>query len=213
MCQSSNPDDPQGRYRHEIAYDDNHIYVFGGGTSEIAYNLETIPAFDLKQSKWISIKTKPDPKSGIYPEPRKCHSCIQYDTPDGIDIIIAGGYFEDQKFFKDIWKLNLRTYEWKKYHATMPKPLYFHDAATSGNGLMYIFGGISVGNDLMTSSRTNDVYKMWTTIPKLSEICWEAVVHYYPHISKLEKVELFQAGIPPKFAERAALGQRVALDF
>lgn len=209
-------DDPKGRYRHEIAYDDQYIYVFGGGTSDVAYDLETVPAFDIKKSKWITIKTRPDANAKLpgFPQPRKCHSCIQYDTPNGIEVIIAGGYYEDQKFFKDIWKLNLRTYQWQLFQATaLPQPLYFHDAATSGNGLMYIFGGIGVSNDLISSARTNDIYKMWTTIPKLSEMCWEALIHYHPQMPKMNRGELLEAGIPPKFAERAVRGQNVLIDF
>lgn len=190
--------------------------MLGGGTSEIAYDLETVPTFDIKQSKWISIKTKPDPnaKEPGYPEPRKCHSCVQYETSDGIEVVIAGGYFEDQKFFKDIWKLNLRTYQWRQFQTTtLPQALYFHDAATSGNGLMYVFGGIGVNSSLTSSARTNDIYKMWTTIPKLSEMCWEALVHYYPQMPKLEKTQLMEAGIPPKYAERAVRGQSIIIDF
>lgn len=114
ICRASNMDDPKGRYRHEIAYDDHYIYVLGGGTSEVAYDLENLPAFDLKKSKWITIKTKPDPDAKFgYPQPRKCHSCIQYDTPNGIHVIIAGGYIGDDRFFDDVWRLNLRTYQWQ----------------------------------------------------------------------------------------------------
>lgn len=216
ICNPSNSDDPKGRYRHEIAYDDQYIYMFGGGTSEVAYDLENIPAFDIKQSKWLTINTRPDPNAPLpgVPEARKCHSCIQYDTPNGIDVIIAGGYYEDQRFFNDIWKLNLRTHQWQLYQtAKMPQPLYFHDAATNGNGLMYIFGGIAVNRDATTSARTNDIYKMWTAIPKLSEICWDALIHYHPHLPLLNRGQLLEAGIPPKFAERAVRGQSHLIDF
>jgi len=129
-------------------------------------------------------------------------------------VIIAGGYFEDQKFFDDIWKLNLRTYQWQLFQATsLPRALYFHDAATSGNGKMYIFGGISVGEQPGTSVRINDIYKIWTAIPKLSEICWEALVHYHPDIPKYERHQLLEAGIPSKFADRAIRGQTIYPDF
>lgn len=234
ICKNSIRDDPKGRYRHEIAYDDNFIYVFGGGTSEEAYDLETIPAFDLKHNKWIQIKTKPDPKVRApgYPEPRKCHSCIQYNTDDGIEVVITGGYYDDQKFFNDIWKLNLRTFQWTIFQSTtLPYPLYFHDAATSGNGLMYIFGGIKIINrnvnntsnnnynnnnintNSSTSSRTNDIHRMWVTIPKLSEICWDALLFYNPSIPNLERSYLLQSGIPSKYVERAVRGQNALFDF
>lgn len=234
ISKESIQEDPKGRYRHEIAYDENFIYVLGGGTSEVAYDLEIIPAFDLKENKWTQIKTKPDPllpESG-YPEPRKCHSCIQYDTENGVEVVIAGGYYDDQRFFSDIWKLNLKTFQWTLFQSTeLPYRLYFHDAATSGNGLMYIFGGIKMNtlnsnnsnnnnnndnhsnSNASTSTRTNDIHRMWVTIPKLSEMCWDALLYYNPSIPKLERSQLLQAGIPPRYVDRAVRGQNVVFDF
>lgn len=216
ICRGSSPSEPKGRYRHEIAYDNNYIYVLGGGTSDSAFDLEIVPAFDLRLNKWISIKTQADPSVKLpgYPAPRKCHSCVQYETPNGIEVIIAGGYFEDQRFFDDIWKLNLRTHQWQLFQTTtFPRALYFHDAATSGNGKMYVFGGISVGEGLENSTRINDIYKIWTTIPKLSEIAWDAVIYYHPDLPNRERTELLELGIPPKFANRAIRGQTIFPDF
>ncbi|XP_054746018.1 kelch domain-containing protein 10 homolog, partial [Anastrepha obliqua] len=88
----------EGRYRHEVVYDGQYIYVLGGGTS----------------------------------------------------------------------------------NSSLPKALYFHVAAHSQNGCMYIFGGIEY--DEKRIRRCNDLYKMWMTIPLLSEICWEAVLHYRPNL-------------------------------
>lgn len=210
MCRNDiRPDDPKGRYRHEVAFDGNAIYVIGGGTSDIAYALDEIPTFCLRTNKWKTIKTLPDDRiisnnNPGYPGARKCHSCVQQTNSNGdIEIIITGGYHDDQKFFSDIWKLNLKTFQWRLFKtASFQNSLYFHDAATSGNGLMYVFGGIEVQPITSTTIRTNEIYKMWTTIPKLSEICWEALLHYQPNLPTLKKSSLLQLGIPKTFVNR-----------
>lgn len=206
VCREDIRQDPKGRYRHEVAHDDNYIYVFGGGTSDTAYPLEEIPAFCLRTSEWQFIKTKPDPtvKAPGYPAARKCHSCIQYATDVGIEVVVAGGYCDDRNYFNDIWKLNLRTFEWRLFTtARFPYPLYFHDAATSGNGLMYVFGGIEVlANNNDDKVRTNEIYKMWMTVPKLSEMCWEAILHYEPQLPSYSKQSLLRKGIPKSFVNR-----------
>lgn len=204
VCRDENEDDPKGRYRHEIAYDDKYIYILGGGTSTFAYDLETLPAFNLDANKWEHIKTNPDqlaPSPG-FPESRKCHSCVQYKNDRGdIEVIIAGGYYEEHKFYNDIWKLNLSTFNWQLYQtSTLPFPLYFHDAATSGNGLMYVFGGIEVRE--LSNTRTNEIYKMWVIVPKLSEISWDALLTYHPKLPSYDCNKLCEIGVPKRFAVR-----------
>lgn len=92
------PEQPIGRYRHEIAIDDKYIYIFGGGTADTVFDLQTLPIFDLEKRKWGEITTLPDPDQG-YPKPRKCHSLVQHtitDT-DGCEetyVYIAGGIYQ-----------------------------------------------------------------------------------------------------------------------
>lgn len=200
-------DDPKGRYRHGIANDDKYIFILGGGTSTMAYDLDELPAFSLELHKWEHIRTEPDPLAPVpgYPGSRKCHSCVQYTTDCGdVEVIITGGYYEDMQFFNDIWKLNLRTLRWQLFQtARLPYPVYFHDAATSGNGLMYVFGGIEVRDtDMLTATRTNEMYKIWVTLPKLSEICWEAMLRYHPTLPAWGRDRICEMGVPQKFANR-----------
>lgn len=212
VCREDIREDPKGRYRHEIVTDDTYIYVLGGGNAETAYSLEHIPVFSFELQQWTVLHSKPDPSLPPpgYPQSRKCHSCVQYETDNGIEVVIAGGFFEDLEFFDDIWKLNLSTLQWSLFKtATLPHPLYFHDAATSGNGLMHIFGGVEVKgldsdpeNEVYESERTNEVYSMWTTIPKLSEISWQAVLHYNPILPTYSLDQLLEMGISLKFASR-----------
>lgn len=203
-------DDPKGRYRHEIASDGKFIYILGGGTRERTFDLEKVHAFDLTLNKWTIVRTKPDPDTkdnAGYPEPRKFHSCVQQDTPNGIEVIIAGGYFSDAIQFDDIWKLNLRTHQWTRFAETkLPKKLHFHDAAMASNGCMYVFGGIA-------GSRNNHLHKMWTKIPKLSDMCWEALQHYHPSLSKIDKTTLLEHGVPQKYATQVEQAKPVVYDF
>lgn len=213
ICNEYLRDDPNGRYRHEIAFDDDYVYIFGGGTQNESFDLETVPAYHFDDNKWIFIKTKADPntqKNGGYPEPRRFHSCIQQEGDDGIEVIIAGGYISQDNYLDDIWKLNLKTHQWQRFAQTkLPYSLFFHDAATTGNGSMYIFGGVT-GQSL---TRTNELHKMWTKIPKLSEIAWEALIFYYPSLLDKDKLDLLKIGVPPKFAARATIGRNLGCSF
>ncbi|XP_058463529.1 kelch domain-containing protein 10 homolog [Malaya genurostris] len=202
ICRQDIRDDPSGRYRHEIAFDNGKIYVLGGGTSDSAFSLATIPTYDIKQNVWTYTATKPDPKLPLpgVPSARKCYSCVQHKTEYGTEVVIAGGT-DGRSYYKDIWKLNLNSFEWRLMQkSTLPYPLFFHDAASNNEGCMYIFGGIkfSFNNNV----RTNVVYKMWTAIPKLSEISWEAILHYWSGLSKQSRQQLLEMGIPAKFVQR-----------
>ena len=50
--------------------------------------------------------------------------------------------------------------------------------------------------------RTDSMLSVWLIIPKLTEICWEAVNHYYPNLQNYTPNELLQIGIPLKYVKR-----------
>ncbi|XP_055919312.1 kelch domain-containing protein 10 homolog [Eupeodes corollae] len=203
ICRPEMRDDPEGRYRHEVVYDGNHIFILGGGTSMTVYDLQTIPAFNLKTNTWDYFETKPDPTvSEGMPKPRKCFSCVQLETQNGVEAYITGGLQSDfTTYFSDVWKINFKTMQWTLVKtAVLPRPLYFHSATTPGNGCMYIFGGIEYNKTTMR--RRNDLYKMWMTIPKLSEMCWDAMTFYHPNLDKYKRNHLLKVGIPERFVDR-----------
>lgn len=118
-------------------------------------------------------------------------------------LLIVFVYFQGDftTYFNDIWKLNLRTKQWYKIHsASLPRPLYFHSAAHAGNGCMYIFGGIEYSEKDMC--RRNDLFKMWMTIPKLSDICWDAITYYNTNLHHFDRNTLLGAGIPERYVNR-----------
>ena len=195
------PDHPIGRYRHEIAIDDRYIYIFGGGTSDQVFDLKKLPVFDLVENKWKTIMTYPDPEKN-YPKPRKCHSLVQHTTKDVYGneetcVYIAGGITHHGPH-RDIWKLSLKTRRWTLFRKTsLGTTLFFHDACITTDGCMYIFGGITTN-----SSRSNKLLRIWVTIPKLSVISWEALIHYFPQIHMASKNYMLESGVPLHFASR-----------
>lgn len=195
------PIQPIGRYRHEIALDERYIYIFGGGTSEMVFELNDLPAYDLKESSWCVIKTLPDPVEG-FPRRRKCHSVVQYTKSDIYGnketfVFVAGGLNHDGAI-RDIWQLSLKTLRWMQFKQTnLPTTLFFHDACITEDGCMYVFGGITTN-----TIRSDKLLKMWVTIPKLSSICWEAILYYFPQVYRLSRKELRKRGVPIHLVDR-----------
>lgn len=205
QCDPRNANDPKGRYRHEIAYDGKCIYILGGGRIEISFDLTILPTFDLEENVWKYTETKPDttaPKPG-FPGERKCFSTIQYKKDNNdVEVIVSGGIKTDTEFYDDIWKLNLRTFQWTLFKQTsFPYPLYFHDSVTNGDGCMYVFGGILKNQP--NPQRINKIFKVWMTVPKLGAIAWDAMLYYHlPQMKTSTKEELLEMGIPPTYVQR-----------
>lgn len=55
-----------GRYRHEVGFDNQNIYLLGGGTAMTAYDFAYIPVFNLEKLRWYRQKTINDPKQGRF---------------------------------------------------------------------------------------------------------------------------------------------------
>ncbi|GFO40472.1 kelch domain-containing protein 10 [Plakobranchus ocellatus] len=133
LSSDDDPKRPLGRYRHETAFKDKTLYVFGGGTDREAYCLVYIPTFNLESCQWGSLKSVPDPQHG-YPSSRKCHSCSQF----GNDVYVIGGVSGRSAsnrviLYDDIWKFSLQDASWVKFSVKLAVPLYFHSADSSNN--------------------------------------------------------------------------------
>lgn len=102
--------------------------------------------------------------------------------------------------FSDLWKLNLTNFQWTLIRTfELPHPTYFHSCAVTPAGKMYIFGGIYKMRDIV---RNNKVHATWLCIPKLSEICWEALLYYFPNMDSSCKEKLIKLGIVKNFVDR-----------
>lgn len=194
--------EPLGRYRHEIAQVGDNFYVIGGGTGDLAFELMEIPVFNLTTKSWTILSAKPDDSmtNTIAPLPRKCHSAVQIDSPNGVQVFVAGGS-DGQAVFEDIWRLDIADLQWTLMKKTqLPHPLYFHSSTVTSSGCMYIFGGIEPKED--TNCRNNILYKVWLCIPKLSEICWEALTSFHPNLDQVDRNTLLNTGVPLHFVNR-----------
>lgn len=57
ICKGQANYEPEGRYRHEVAFDGRYIYVIGGGTADKSFDLDEIPVFDTETNTWSKKKT------------------------------------------------------------------------------------------------------------------------------------------------------------
>lgn len=165
----------------------------GGGTSWTSYPLDKIHAYNLETNSWEEILTKPHDKIG-YPAPRRCHSCVQIRN----DVFICGGY-NGELILADLWKINLQTFQWSKLPTVMPEPAYFHCAAVTPAGCMYIHGGVV---NIHENKRTGSLFKIWLAVPSLLELCWESLLKAFPHLMSLPTMQLLNLGLTQELIER-----------
>ncbi|KAK0134605.1 Kelch domain-containing protein 10 [Merluccius polli] len=203
---------PEERYRHELAHDSQRIYILGGGTSWTSYPLDKIHAYNLETNCWERIVTKPHEKIG-YPAARRCHSCVQVkDGEVGIkepaphctavclptEVFICGGYNGEQ-ILADLWKISLHTYQWSRLPALMPEPAYFHCAAITPAGCMYVHGGVV---NMPENRRTGSLYKVWLVVPSLLELTWERLLKACPRLPQLSPLQLHGLGLTHTLIQR-----------
>ena len=62
-----------------------------------------------------------------------------------------------------------------------------------------MFGGVK---KIKLTQRTNQVFKIWLTVPTLKEICWEALNHYQPNLKNKSREKILEAGIPQDLCDR-----------
>ncbi|KAM3963037.1 scruin like at the midline [Aphomia sociella] len=194
--------EPLGRYRHEVARIKDQLYIIGGGTGEMAYELMELPVYNLTTNTWSTLIPKPDNSSNyaLTPLPRKCHSAVQIDTPSGPQVFVAGGT-DAHYIFDDIWRLNVSDLQWSLMKRTvLPYPLYFHSSTVTSYGCMYMFGGIESKDN--NTNRNNTMYKVWLCIPSLVEICWEAILNFNPDLDQVDRRKLLNVGIPVHLVNR-----------
>ena len=65
-------EEPEPRYRHELALWEDQLYVLGGGTSFSADRFEDLPTFSIVHRRWYYTRTKPDPLATI--DNVRCHT-------------------------------------------------------------------------------------------------------------------------------------------
>ncbi|XP_050308690.1 kelch domain-containing protein 10 homolog [Anthonomus grandis grandis] len=203
LCTGVGDHEPPGRYRHEVGFDGKKIYILAGGTADDVYDFDSVPAFDIEKREWYSELTKPAGRHGI-PKGRRCHGAAQIDNGNGVEVFITGG-LDGHMIFRDLWRLNLKSFQWTFFETCfLPRPTYFHAVTVTPQGRLYVFGGIHSIDDEV--KRSNAVFSTWVCFPKLSELCWEAILYYSPDISQCSGDDLINLGLPRHFVYR--LGEK-----
>ncbi|XP_077497360.1 scruin like at the midline [Amblyomma americanum] len=185
--------EPTRRYRHELAVYKNLIIVLGGGTAQDSLPLRKLPAFNTSLLRWEVLFTAPDPPHG-FPSKRRCHSSVQYRDA----VFVCGGH-NGTRVLDDVWRLDLPALQWHRMPVRLPSPVYFHAAAVSESGQMFIFGGVTAVDG---TSRCNSLWSMWLTVPSLLELSWLALLHTAPWLATLPAKQLARDGVPLSILER-----------
>ncbi|XP_057331210.1 kelch domain-containing protein 10 homolog [Microplitis mediator] len=202
-CRGLNANEPDDRSGHTIVYDNNMIYMFGGLKAEA---FDEIPAFDLEKRCWKKVYTYGD-KNHIphYPTERECFGVTSYTDPDSgeINVIISGGqeYDDNRDYyrFNDIWQLNLTSSKWtclERFGAVLPHYVTSNSMAVSPAGQLFTFGGFTFPHDMEQGTSLSTLHSTWLRIPKLTDICREAVFHYFPNLTSMTEEEINSLSLP-----------------
>ncbi|XP_057331344.1 kelch domain-containing protein 10 homolog [Microplitis mediator] len=202
-CRGLDANEPAARSGHTIVYGHNMIYMFGGIEGEA---FDEISAFDLEKRCWKKVYTYGDENHiPHYPTPREFFGVTSYTDPDSgeINVIISGGqqYDDDRNCycFNSIWKLNLTSSKWtclERFGAVLPHCVVNNSMAVSPAGQLFTFGGFTSPHDMEQGTALSTLHSTWLRIPKLTDICREAVFHYYPNLTSMTKDEINSLGLP-----------------
>ncbi|PAV77889.1 hypothetical protein WR25_05919 [Diploscapter pachys] len=161
-----------GRYRLEAVAYGNRIFCFGGGTPSEVKEFDMLLVFDLEKNAYVSLQTYPDEEQlalrqpGYPPRRRKnnfrCHSATQW-----------GHYAVD--LYSCVWLFDLNTLRWKKHKFDLPRALFFHDAVTTQDGHLIVWGGVV---DKLASLRTNECFALWLQPPPLYFLAASTMSHH-----------------------------------
>ncbi|XP_045060924.1 kelch domain-containing protein 10 isoform X1 [Coregonus clupeaformis] len=94
----------------------------------------------------------------------------------------------------DHWKVNLQTFQWTKLLSVMPEPAYFHCAAVTPAGCMYVHGGVE--------NRRTGSLSVWLVVPSLLEITWEKLLKAFRHLAQLSPQQLLGLGLTHTLIQR-----------
>ncbi|XP_057321779.1 kelch domain-containing protein 10 homolog isoform X2 [Microplitis mediator] len=224
ICRGLDANEPYRRSGHTLVYSNNMIYIFGGGRDDDpvldAYCLKEIWAFDLEKCCWKKKDTHGDENhTPQYPSNREGFGITSYTDPDSgeINVIISGGtgfdyeycdedgwqgyYLNNMVVFNDVWRLNLTSLKWtclERFGTVLPSHVEDHSMTVSPAGKLFTFGGFIFGNDMRHGTCPSTLHSTWLRIPNLTDMCWEAVFHYYPDLKSMTDKEIISLGIPPK---------------
>lgn len=159
--------------------------------------------FDISTNKWQYFKTLPDIKnlSTPYPTKRCYYGWAQCVTQP--EYVYMSGGTNGFNFFSDIWRLNLSTLQWCNLTpCKLPKSMFLHSSTIVPSGRIYYYNGV-VRNDSNLMYQKDDILCAWVRIPKLKDICWDAMLYYFKNqLLKSSIEDLQNLGLPSEYYER-----------
>ncbi|XP_008548867.1 kelch domain-containing protein 10 homolog [Microplitis demolitor] len=206
-CRGLDSNEPIGRSGHTLVYGNSMIYIFGGagdGPGLDAFSFVKISAFDLENCCWKVVETHGDENYiPHYPTEREDFGVTSYTDPDSgeINVVVSGGTVDHNDAFNDVWSLNLSSLKWtclERFGTVLPCYVDSHSMTISPAGKLFTFGGYIFNNDMEQGTCSSSLNSTWLRIPNLTDICWEAVFHYYPDLKSMTDEEIISLGIPPQ---------------
>ncbi|XP_057321439.1 kelch domain-containing protein 10 homolog [Microplitis mediator] len=218
ICQGLDANEPVNGSDHTLVYSNNMIYIFGDGNRSTGGRLSSftkISAFDLEESCWKIIDTYGDENhTPQYPTDRQVFGVTSYTDPDSgdINVIISGGadfkfnindelIFNDSDYdeFYDVWRLNLTNLKWtclERFGTVLPSHIEDLSITISPAGKLFIYDENIFEPTEEQKTGIPALHSTWLRIPKLTDICWEAVFHYFPNLKSMTDEEIISLGIP-----------------
>ncbi|XP_057321437.1 kelch domain-containing protein 10 homolog [Microplitis mediator] len=206
ICQGVDANEPTGRTGQTLVHDNNMIYIFGGVVDGSGLNPSSfgqISAFDLEKCCWKIVNTHGDENHiPQYPSERDYFGVTSYADPDSgeIHVVISGGMVNNLRdTFNDVWRLNLTSLKWtclERFGTALPCPVNNHSMTVSLAGKLFTFGGYFFNNVTEQEICLSSLHSTRLRIPKLTDICWEAVFHSYPNLKSMTDKEIMSLGLP-----------------
>jgi len=158
--------------------------------------------FDISTNKWEYYKTLPDLQnlSPSYPANRCYYGWAQCPTQP--EYVYMSGGTDNVNFFSDIWRLNLNTLQWcNLMPCRLPKSMFLHSSTVVPSGRIYYYNGI-VNTESFNMYQKDDIMCAWIRIPKLKDICWDAMLYYFKdQMLKSSLGDLQNLGLPLEYYE------------
>jgi len=163
--------------------------------------------FDVATKQWQLLSAKHDhrvPEPG-YPIQRYSHTCVQ--CPDKANLVYLCGGVGVGQTFNDFWRIDFDTLQWEKLCITH-RPISLHSTEITPSGRMYCYGGLIPFDN--NGAFSNTLTSGWIKIPKLKDICWEAMIYYFKQqMFKSTDECLKKIGIPQEYYERIIEARRI----
>lgn len=193
------------RLRYFIVTDgEQRIVLLGTHDRSWLPTLRRLPVFRLAETAWQLEDTHGDPEAsdeaepGGYPAARYAFACVALAS--GYEAMISGGRWSisGEADLTHCWLLDVRSMRWRELRTRLERPLTMHAMAATRTDCVYFFGGYQKDQNMVT----NGLQRAWLRVPRLTEICWQAMLAYWPAMQRLGREALLSKGVPAEFVQQ-----------